>query len=248
VRPLDQLVTLDRASPIPLYFQVAQRLEHAIESGEIRAGTRLDNEVALAEQLGLSRPTMRRALEYLVDKGLLVRKRGAGSRVVDSKVKRAVELTSLYEDLLRNGQRPTTLVIHNAEEPAPEEVAQALKVPEGAPVRVLKRLRYAHEQPIAYMVNYLPADIEGLTSEALASQGLYQLLRARGLRLQAAVQSIGARNANTAEARLLEEARGAALLTMRRITYDDHANAVEYATHLYRASRYSFEQGLLARG
>ncbi len=244
---LDHLVRLDRSSPVPLYFQVAQRLEDAIESGEIRSGTRLQNEVDLARQLGLSRPTIRRALEYLVDKGLLVRKRGAGTRVVDSKVKRAVELTSLYDDLLRSGQRPTTSVLHNAEESAPEEVARALKLPEDAPVVLLKRLRYAHEQPIAYMVNYLPAGIDGLSSEALQREGLYQLLRARGLRLHAAVQSIGARNATAAEARLLEETRGAALLTMRRITYDDHANPLEYGTHIYRASRYSFEQGLLAR-
>src|SRR6266487_7205488 len=126
-RRVDHLVRPDRSSPVPLYFQVAQRLEDAIEAGDIQAGTRLENEVDLARQLGLSRPTVRRALEYLVDKGLLVRKRGAGTRVVDSKVKRAVELTSLYDDLLRSGQRPTTSVLHNAEESAPEEVARALE-------------------------------------------------------------------------------------------------------------------------
>ena len=244
---LDRLVRLDRSSPVPLYFQVARRLEEAIESGEVGAGTRLENEIDLARHLGLSRPTVRRALEYLVDKGLLVRKRGAGTRVVESMVKRAVELTSLYDDLARTGQRPTTSVLHNAEEPAPEEVARALKVPEGTAVRLLKRLRYANEQPIAFMVNYLPVGIDGLTAEALEADGLYQLLRARGLRPHAALQSIGARNATAAEARLLGETRGAALLTMRRVTYDDHANPLEYGTHIYRASRYSFEQGLLAR-
>jgi DNA-binding GntR family transcriptional regulator len=247
VPPVDKLVRVDRSSPVPLYFQVAQRLEQAIESGELHSGSRLDNEIELARQLGLSRPTMRRALEYLVDKGLLVRKRGAGTRVVDSKVKRAVELTSLYEDLLRTDQRPTTRVLSNTHEPAPEEVARALALPEGSPVILLKRLRYAQEQPIAYMVNYLPVGLDGLTSEALERNGLYELLRARGVRLHAAVQSIGARNATAAEARLLEESRGAALLTMRRITYDDRAHPLEYGTHLYRASRYSFEQGLIAR-
>jgi DNA-binding GntR family transcriptional regulator len=244
---LDRLVWVDRSSPVPLYFQVAQRLEVAIESGELRAGMRLENEIALARQLGLSRPTIRRALEYLVDKGLLVRKRGAGTRVVDSMVKRAVELTSLYDDLVRTGQRPGTAVLHNAAEPAPEEVARVLKVAEGAPVILLKRLRYANEQPIAHMTNYLPLGIDGLTTEALEREGLYQLLRARGLRPHAAVQTIGARNATAAEARLLEESRGAALLTMRRITYDDHANPLEYGMHIYRPSRYTFEQGLLAR-
>jgi DNA-binding transcriptional regulator YhcF (GntR family) len=96
--PLDQLV-LDRASPIPLYFQVASHLEQAIESGRLGPGTRFDNEVDLADQLGLSRPTMRRAMQHLVDKGLLVRRRGIGTRVVSAKVRRSLELTSLHDDL-----------------------------------------------------------------------------------------------------------------------------------------------------
>src|SRR6185437_12009546 len=86
-------------SPVPLYFQVAQRLEQMIESGELATGTRLENEIDLADRLGLSRPTMRRAIESLVGKGLLVRKRGVGTQVLHPKVQRQVELTSLYEDL-----------------------------------------------------------------------------------------------------------------------------------------------------
>ena len=67
---------LERSGPIPMYFQVSQRLERAILGGDLPAGSRLENEVALAERLGLSRPTIRRAIQELVDKGLLVRRRG----------------------------------------------------------------------------------------------------------------------------------------------------------------------------
>ena len=84
------LIRLDRSSPVPLYFQVAQHLEHMIESGELPMGTRLENETDLAGKLGLSRPTMRRAIEYLVDRGLLVRKRGIGTQVVHAKITREV--------------------------------------------------------------------------------------------------------------------------------------------------------------
>ena len=73
-------VPVDRASPVPLYYQVAQVLERAIETGDLPAGSRLENEIALAERLGLSRPTVRRAIAYLVDQGLVVRKRGIGPR------------------------------------------------------------------------------------------------------------------------------------------------------------------------
>lgn len=75
-------VPLDRTSPVPLYFQLAQELERRIREGELPPGTRLENEILLADRLGLSRPTLRRAIEYLVDQGLLVRKRGVGTQVV----------------------------------------------------------------------------------------------------------------------------------------------------------------------
>jgi hypothetical protein len=75
------------------------------------AGTRLENEIVLAEQLGLSRPTMRRAIEYLVDRGLLVRRRGVGTQVVQPKVRGPVELSSLYDDLRAAWREPRTDVL-----------------------------------------------------------------------------------------------------------------------------------------
>src|ERR1700730_16490565 len=99
---------VDRNSPVPLYFQVAQYLEQLIESGDLATGTRLENETGLADQCGLSRPTMRRAIEYLVDRGLLVRRRGVGTQVVHAKVRRQVELTSLYDDLAKTRRNPRT--------------------------------------------------------------------------------------------------------------------------------------------
>src|SRR6266566_8512134 len=74
-------IRIDRSSPIPLYFQVTAQLEAAIDAGELAPGDRLPNEIELAGSLGLSRPTMRRAMEVLVGKGLLVRKRGHTPRL-----------------------------------------------------------------------------------------------------------------------------------------------------------------------
>ena len=239
------LLPIDRNSPVPLYFQLAQQLEAAIESGEVGQGKRLDNELQLAAQLGLSRPTVRRAIQYLVDKGLLVRRRGVGTTVVPAKVRRAVELTSLYDDLVRSGQQPTTKVLFNGTEPAGRTLAQTFGVPEGTPVAVIRRLRYASGEPIALMCNYLTVDIPGLTTPALERHGLYELIRGTGIRLRAAVQTIGARSASASEARLLDEPKRAPLLTMERTAYDDHGRAVEHGTHVYRASRYCFEQSML---
>jgi len=243
-------VTLDRSSPVPLYFQIAQILEAAILDGRLAPGTRFDNEVLLAEQLGLSRPTMRRAMQYLVDKGVLVRRRGIGTRVVQPKVRRPLGLSSLYEDLDSSGQTPTTTVLALGVQPASAAVAQALSLSVDTPVTIVSRLRSAAGKPIALMTNYLPHTIpgltEGLTREALESRGLYQVIRGLGIQMHAADQVIGARTATTEEARLLGETRGAALLTMQRTAFDDHGRTVEFGDHIYAASRYSFALSMLA--
>ena len=149
-------VDLDRSSPVPLYFQVAQQIEHAINEGDLAPGDRLDNEISLAEQFGLSRPTMRRAIQELVDKGLLVRKRGVGTQVVHGQVTRPVELTSLFDDLANHHQTPTTVVLANEVVTATDEVAVMLAVASGSEVLHLRRLRYAHGEPLAIMENFLP--------------------------------------------------------------------------------------------
>ncbi|MEU6737925.1 GntR family transcriptional regulator [Streptosporangium sandarakinum] len=240
-------IDLDRSSPVPLYFQMAERIAEAIQNGELPSGTRLDNEVQLADQLGLSRPTVRQAIQYLVDKGLLVRKRGVGTQVVHGQVKRAVELTSLYDDLRRAGQQPETRVLSIDTVPAEEDVAGVLGVAPGTPVLRLERIRYASGEPLALLHNWLPAGAASLTAEALQARGLYELLRSAGVRMRVANQRIGARTATPAEARLLEERRGCPLLTMVRTTYDDQGRAVEHGSHVYRASHYALEVTLVER-
>ena len=213
-----QPLRVDRNSPVPLYFQVAQHLEHLIESGEMPTGTRLENEIDLADQLGLSRPTMRRAIQYLVDRGLLVRKRGVGTQVVHAKVRRQVELTSLYDDLDKASRAPSTRVLSFAREPLAEDLASEVSLPADTEVYVFERLRYADGEPLALMRNYVPAGLLAMDAEDLEAHGLYNLLRASGINLRIARQSIGARAATAAEAR-----------------------TIEHGQHLYRASRYSFD-------
>jgi DNA-binding GntR family transcriptional regulator len=234
-------IRVDRNSPVPLYFQVAQHLEQMIESGELPMGTRLENEIDLADQLGLSRQTMRRAIEYLVGRGLLLRKRGIGTQVVHAKVTREVELTSLYDDLAKTGRDPSTTVVSFSTEPAPDALAAELGLAAGTPVYVFERLRFAGAEPLALMRNHVPEHLMRLSAADLEAQGLYNLFRANGMIMRIAKQSIGARAATAAEARALGERKGAPLLTMERSAYDEQGRAVEHGRHVYRASRYSFD-------
>ena len=239
--------SLDRSSPIPLYFQIAEQFERAILDGTIAPGERIDNEVALAQRLGLSRPTMRQAIQVLVDKGMLVRKRGVGTQVVHGKIRRSVELTSLHDDLSAAGQKPRTEVIAVGKIAADEDVARELQLTKGADVWSLERLRFVDRQPLAHMHNYLPIDVVDLDEIDLSETGLYAHLRALGIVMRVARQRIGARGAFVDEARLLGERKGAPLLTMQRTAYDNAGRAVEYGRHAYRPDLYAFELTLVDR-
>ena len=238
---------LDRGSPVPLYHQLAQQLEAAIGHGVLAPGNLLGNEVDLSVRLGLSRPTVRQAIQALVDKGLLVRRRGVGTQVVHSQVRRPLELSSLYDDLETAGQAPTTEVVRNEVVPASCDVAAALGVPEGGEVTVLDRLRRTHGRPVALLRNHLPVSLLDLDGTRLESTGLYRMMRSAGITLHSARQTIGARAATAREASSLDEREGAALLTMQRTAYDDTGRPVEYGTHIYRASLYTFDFQLLVR-
>ena len=236
--PLRTMV-LDRDSPVPLYFQLAQHFENEIRAGSLSSGDRLENEVKIAEDLGLSRPTVRAAFGYLVDKGLVLRRRGQGTIVTKGKVSRSVKLTSLFDDLVTAGKSPTTKVLHNEVVKASDLVKAALGLADGQFVIYLERLRFGEGEPIALMHNYFPTTLVTMSTSMLEEHGFYELLRASGVFPDHATQRISAKNASTIESRFLNEPRGTALLTMERTTYDVSGRAIEFAQHVYRAARYS---------
>jgi len=238
---------LDRESPVPLYYQLAQNMETAIRSGRLSSGSHLENEIELARQLRVSRPTVRRAIALLANRGLVIRRHGIGTLVVPVRVRRPVRLSSLYDDLQEAGQVPSTRLLAHEIVPAPSEVAATLQLSRGTRVLHFERLRLASDQPIALMRNFVPLSLEEVvTEEGLRTAGLYQLLRQNGIHLRLASQTIGARSAQRREARLLKVPAGGPLLTMRRISYDDAGQPVEYGSHVYPAERYSFEMSVVA--
>lgn len=238
---------LNRTGPVPLYYQVSQRLEQAIRSGRIPSGARLENEIAIAQRLGLSRPTVRRAIQEIVDKGLLVRRRGVGTQVVQGQVTRQVELTSLYEDLQSSRHEPGTRVLAHETVPANEVVAATLGVPVGSDIVRLRRQRSTDGTPVAVLENFLPGDFSDITSEQLEERGLYQILRTRGVTIRIAKQKIGARRAQGDEAELLGIDKGSPVLTMERIAFDHTGRAFEFGHHCYRPDMYGFETTLVAK-
>lgn len=244
---MDKPVTLNRLSPVPLYSQLADQLKDAITEGTLTKGSYLGNEILLAEKWQISRPTVRRAIQDLVDEGLLVRRRGIGTQVVNDQVRRPFALSSLYEDLAAAGREPSTKVLSLETVPATTETAKDLGLHQGDQVVALVRLRSAGNRRLAIVRNWLITAVAGsLTTEALERQGLYSLLRADGVRPHYARQRVGAKVADAEEAELLGIKAGSALVTMRRVMQDDTGRLVEIGSAVYDAKHYSVEMSVVA--
>jgi GntR family transcriptional regulator len=244
----DLEITLNRVSPVPLYHQLSRQLLVAIETGVLSKGSFLDNELDLADRWQVSRPTVRRAIQDLVDAGMLVRRRGVGTQVVNDQVRRPFKLSSLFDDLAAIGREPATTVVGLERVLADIDVADALGVELGTEVVHIERLRAtsASAQPLAILRNWLLAEVAAtITIADLERRGLYGLLRERGVRPHSAVQRLGAVGAPAADAALLHLPVGAPLVTMRRVMQDDTGRIVELGDHRYDAAHYSVELNVI---
>ena len=243
VRQLD--VTLERNSPVPLYYQLAQYIEHAITVGDLAPGDRIENELSLTSRLGLSRPTARQAIQELVNKGLLVRKRGVGTQVVRSQFRRDEKLSSLNEDLAKAGKTPSTVLLDYRVGELEDEIADVVDSADvlDSDFIQIRRLRLANDVPLAILTNYIPARYE-ITADDLRQRGLYACLNALGVHLKIAHQQISARLITAEEAELLDEQPPAACLAVDRLAYDDVGRFVEFGRHIYRPAYYSIQSSL----
>jgi GntR family transcriptional regulator len=242
----DLVIHLNRVSPIPLYHQLARQLEAAVQSGQLAKGAFLENELDLADKWQVSRPTVRRAIQDLVDNGLLVRRRGVGTQVVNDQVRRPFKLTSLFDDLAASGRQPLTTVLTHERVAADVSVADALGLAVGTEVVHIERCRAAGTHRLAILRNWLIVEAAGeFSTEQLAESGLYALMRERSVRPHSATQRLGAVAASAADAAILGLSVGAPLVTMRRVMQDDTGRAVELGDHRYDAAHYSVELNVI---
>lgn len=233
-------VRIDRGSPVPLWHQLATQLSAAIHDGRLQPGDPFENELDLAQRVGLSRPTVRRAMQELVDEGLLVRRRGIGTTVASRQVHRRAALSSLHDDLVRAGRVPATTVVSLRRTTHPA-AATALELPADAELLEVVRLRTADGAPLALLHNWLPPTLADLTAEELEADGLYAALRTRGAMPVVARQRIGARMPTPDERRRLGLRGHAPVLTMTRTAFGAHGEPIELGDHCYDAAAYTLE-------
>jgi GntR family transcriptional regulator len=237
--------------PLPLWFQIADRLRRSVEQGEFRPGDPLPSEAKLNERFGVSRTTARAALDRLENEGLIVRRSGKGSVVLSPRVEQSLNvLSSFAEDMRRRGLTPSYVTRAAAYAAAPAEVAEALGVERGTPVFRVMRLLNADGWPMAVSQSWIAPSVlkaHGPPSpDDLDSGSLYDWLeRECGARIVGGCEYIEAAIAKKRVATALGIAAGAATLVARRRAHAADGTAVEYAIVHYCASRYRYRVELV---
>ena len=233
----------------PLYEQAHAALAEMVEAGTYRPGSRLPSERMLGEALGVSRLTLRRALESLVAAGVLQRRSSRGWFVASGPVTGATnELLSFARMALARGLVPSSRVLEQVVRPATLEEADILRVAPGAPVHDIERLRMLDGIPISVERSRIPvARAPWLADLDLRTASLYASLEERGLIPTSADYTIGVLDADERLAALLDVPAGKGLLLATGVTRDQLGKAFELAWAAYRADRYRI-QATLARG
>jgi len=225
----------------PLYLQLQRRIADAMQHGILAPGSSLPAERDIAAMTGLSRVTVRKAVEALVASGQLVQRRGSGTFVAP-KVERLEQalslLTSFSEDMARRGKSVESVWISRTiQSPTPEEV-MALGLGAGDRVARLERVRRSDGVPLAIERASISARI--LPDPGAVETSLYALLETSNHRPIRAVQRISAANLGPKDADLLGVPPGAAGLRIERIGYLASGRVVEFTRSLYRGDAYDF--------
>lgn len=218
-------------------------MRERIRTGEWKPGDLIPSERELGEMYGISRMTARQAITDLVNEGLFYREQGKGTFVSRHKVtQQLIRLTGFTEDIRARGQRPSAKVLSAQMRAADETLAERLRIKPGQLVFSLKRLRIADDDPLAIELSQLHfPGCEKLLEEDLEQNSLYRLLESKyGLPPVEAEQELEAGLAGTEEAQLLKISTGSSVLFIRRTTYTDRNQPIEYAKSVYCGNKYTF--------
>ncbi len=222
----------------PLYLQLESSLRDALAHGRFRPGEALPAEREFARDLGVSRITLRRALERLETLGLVVRRHGSGTFVAQRVEQSLTGLTSFTEDLRARGRLPGVHWTERRLVTASAEEALALGLGPQAQVARLERVRLADGEPLALERAVLSA--QHLPDPQDVTDSLYSHLQRRGLRPERAVQRLRAAAAAPREAELLSIAPGAPVLSIERLSFLPGGAVLEFTRSHYRGDRYDF--------
>lgn len=220
-----------------LHQQVKDAIIELINNGEYKPHAQLPTEAEFCDKYGVSRTTVRTALQQLTTEGYVYRKRGSGTFVSAQKVKQTLTSTveRFAEQITMQGKKPSIKVLDLEVIPADEYLCELLKIAEGDPVNVLERVRYVNEEPIQYEVAYLP----WYKTPGLAKQGcehsLYELLESKyDLKVSKTVETLELFIADEASAEKLHIQVNDPCFSLDTLAYISDGTIIEYSKTIFR--------------
>jgi GntR family transcriptional regulator len=240
----EHLRSLDEGNSLPLYQQLQRKLRLAIENRVLGPDDALPPERDLAEELNVSRITVRKAIDGLVDEGLLIRKQGSGTFVTNRVEKNFAKLTSFSEDMRARGRKPRSVWLDRAAGTVTPGESLTLRSSPGTPVYRFSRIRYADDAPMS--LEYATVLADCLPSVESVETSLYEALERTGNRPVRALQRLRAVLLTAAQAQLLKAQEKDAGLLVERVGFLKDGRAVEFSQSFYRGDIYDFVAELSA--
>jgi GntR family transcriptional regulator len=231
----------------PHKYQAVRGYLLGLVERELDVGDAIESERALCERFGVSRMTVRQAVDALVGEGILVREQGRGTFVAPRRMDFEMRLTTFGEEMVRRGMRPDTKVLDAQQVPAPRDAAEALGIGVGEPVHHLLRVRYADGAPMSIEELWVPVALAPDLFRAGPPDSLYDALRAHGLAPEWGEDTLTAADATDTEQQLLALRGSRAVLRAERRTFSADG-AVVFSRACYRGDRYSVWVPLRAPG
>jgi len=234
-------IALNHKSPIPLHIQAEELLRKMIADPQFQNGKLLPNEIDLANQLAISRTTLRQALNKLVYEGLLIRKKGVGTKVADARISsKSANWLSFSQEMKARGIPIKNFELHVSWIYPEEVIANFFNIKTDQKILKLERLRGRPEGPFVYFVSYFHPRT-GLTGEEDFKRPLYDILQADyNIISELSKEEISAKAADKFIAAKLETEPGSPILFRKRFVYDQADRPIEYNLGYYKADSFVY--------
>lgn len=239
-------LVIDPYSTEPLYYQLKEILRKNILSGVWKSGEKIPTEKKLSENFGVSIAVVRQAVSLLVEEGFLVKRQGKGTFVVDARVRQGPrKLTSFTEEMSSMGFKPSSTVLEKGIKQADQKICSALRLEPKANVVMVRRLRFANDEPLGIQTFYMPEYVAPDFLENDLTQSLYKLLETKyGVRIVSAQEKYFATILDKYECKLLRVKWPFAGFIVERIAFDSTGSPVEYTESIIRSDKYSVQVNL----
>ncbi len=227
----------------PRYLQIADQLIKQINDGTLPAGSMLPTEIEQQEQFGVSRVTIRKSMEILVDKDLLYRVRGSGTYVKAAKAQHnAFQLSGFYEEVSVQGKEPSSKLLAFELIESDLLIADKLGLSKGDEVYSVRRLRLIDDAPEILEHTFLPVSMfPDLSISAMRSSKYEYIEKTKGLKIKLASQSAKAEILTDPIAKELNVDEGYPVIRVDSVGELDDGRVFEYTIHYFRGHQYSFD-------